>query len=330
MATLTAFSSIPAGLRLGACTLLYGLALIGGTAHANAPVPEGPLVSTEWLAANLNRADVRIVEVSVNPGLYERAHVPGAVNFSWHNDLNDKVRRDIVGKEQFEKLLSQAGVKDGTTVVLYGDTNNWFAAWGAWVFDIYGVQNVKLLDGGRKKWEAENRPLNNRAPEYAATTYRVGKVNTALRARLTDALASAEGRSDAKLIDIRSADEIPGQGLRPGRRAGTGHPRRPHPRCRQRALGPGRARGRHVQTGRRAQEALCRRGHRRQQAGHHLLPHRRALQPHLVCAVQDPGLPGAQLRRLVDRIRQLRGCADQQPGRHGLGCEMIRQPIHLS
>jgi thiosulfate/3-mercaptopyruvate sulfurtransferase len=192
MATLTAFSSIPAGLRLGACTLLYGLALIGGTAHANAPVPEGPLVSTEWLAANLNRADVRIVEVSVNPGLYERAHVPGAVNFSWHNDLNDKVRRDIVGKEQFEKLLSQAGVKDGTTVVLYGDTNNWFAAWGA-----------------------ENRPLNNRAPEYAATTYRVGKVNTALRARLTDALASAEGRSDAKLIDIRSADEYQGKVFAP-------------------------------------------------------------------------------------------------------------------
>jgi thiosulfate/3-mercaptopyruvate sulfurtransferase len=169
MATLTAFSSIPAGLRLGACTLLYGLALIGGTAHANAPVPEGPLVSTEWLAANLNRADVRIVEVSVNPGLYERAHVPGAVNFSWHNDLNDKVRRDIVGKEQFEKLLSQAGVKDGTTVVLYGDTNNWFAAWGAWVFDIYGVQNVKLLDGGRKSGRPKTArsttaPRNMRPP----------------------------------------------------------------------------------------------------------------------------------------------------------------------
>lgn len=89
MATPTAFSTIPATLRQGACTVLYVAALIGGTAHANAPVPEGPLVSTEWLAANLNRADVRIVEVSVNPGLYERSHVPGAVNFSWHNDLID-------------------------------------------------------------------------------------------------------------------------------------------------------------------------------------------------------------------------------------------------
>src|SRR5256885_16769775 len=90
--------SLPAALRKGACTLLWGVALVGGAAHANAPVPEGPLVSTEWLAANLNRADVRIVEVSVNPGLYERSHVPGAVNFSWHNDLNDKVRRDKIGR----------------------------------------------------------------------------------------------------------------------------------------------------------------------------------------------------------------------------------------
>ncbi|MEG1771170.1 MAG: sulfurtransferase, partial [Comamonas sp.] len=107
------------------------------------------------------------------------------------------------------------GVKDDTTVVLYGDTNNWFAAWGAWVFDIYGVKNVKLLDGGRKKWEAENRPLNNRAPEYAATTYRVGKVNLDLRARLSDALAVAEGKSQAKLIDIRSSDEYQGKVFAP-------------------------------------------------------------------------------------------------------------------
>jgi thiosulfate/3-mercaptopyruvate sulfurtransferase len=215
MAQSTAFSSVPSAWRHGAGVLLYSLALVGGAAQANTPVPEGPLVSTEWLAANLQRPDVRVIEVSVNPGLYERSHVPGAVNLSWHNDLNDRLRRDIVGKEQFEKLLSQAGVKDGTTVVLYGDSNNWFAAWGAWVFDIYGVQNVKLLDGGRKKWEAENRPLNNRAPEYAATSYRVTKVQANLRARLGDALASAEGRSDARLIDIRSADEYQGKVFAP-------------------------------------------------------------------------------------------------------------------
>ena len=186
-------------------------------AFANTPqaVPSGALVSTEWLAANLQRPDVRVIEVSVNPGLYERAHIPGAVNFSWHNDLNDKVRRDIVSKEAFEQLLSKGGVSDNTTVVLYGDTNNWFAAWGAWVFDVYGVKNVKLLDGGRKKWEAENRALNNRAPDYAATTYRVGQVNTDLRARLGDALAAVEAKGATQLVDIRSADEYQGKVFAP-------------------------------------------------------------------------------------------------------------------
>lgn len=193
-----------------------GLAsLASGAVSAATAIPAGPLVSTEWLSQNLDNPKVRVIEVSVNPGLYERAHVPGAVNFSWHNDLNDKVRRDIVGKQGFETLLSKAGVAPDTTVVLYGDTNNWFAAWGAWVFDLYGVKNVKLLDGGRKKWEAENRPLNNRAPEYAATTYRVGNINLDLRARLGDALAAAEGKSDAKLVDIRSADEYQGKVFAP-------------------------------------------------------------------------------------------------------------------
>ena len=190
---------------------LGGAMLVCSAAGAATSIPAGPLVSTEWLAHNLDNPQVRIVEVSVNQGLYERGHVPGAVNFSWHQDLNDRVRRDIVGKEAFEALLSKAGVSQDTTVVLYGDTNNWFAAWGAWVFDIYGVKKVKLLDGGRKKWEAENQPLNNRVPEFAATNYKVAKVNTDLRARLSDALAAAEGKSNAKLVDIRSADEYTGK-----------------------------------------------------------------------------------------------------------------------
>lgn len=195
---------------LRAC-IAGGMVLFSGSLLAATPIPAGPLVTTEWLAQNLDNQQIRIVEVSVNPGLYERGHVPGAVNFSWHQDLNDRVRRDIVGKEAFEALLSKAGVSQDTTVVLYGDTNNWFAAWGAWVFDIYGVKNVKLLDGGRKKWEAENQPLNNRVPELAATNYKVAKVNTDLRARLSDALAAAEGKSNAKLVDIRSADEYTGK-----------------------------------------------------------------------------------------------------------------------
>jgi thiosulfate/3-mercaptopyruvate sulfurtransferase len=190
------------------------LALALPAAHA-APAAGGPLVSTDWLEQNLKNPKVRVIEVSVNPGVYEKGHIPGAVNFSWHSDLNDRVRRDIVGKADFEKLLSTAGVGKDTTVVIYGDTNNWFAAWGAWVFDIYGVADVKLLDGGRKKWEAENRPLDNRAPDLAATSFKVQKVNAQLRARLGDVLAAVDGKSGDRLVDIRSPDEYSGKVFAP-------------------------------------------------------------------------------------------------------------------
>ncbi|MDR2688540.1 MAG: sulfurtransferase [Azoarcus sp.] len=186
-------------------------ALFSSIALAAVPVPDGPLVSTDWLAQNLGQDNVRVIEVSVNPGVYERSHIPGAVNFSWHTDLNDKVRRDIVSQENFEKLLSDAGVSDDKITVLYGDTNNWFAAWGAWVFDIYGVKNVKLLDGGRVKWEAENRPQDNRVPEHGKTAYKVTTLHADLRARLQDTVAAAEGKSETKLLDIRSPDEYAGK-----------------------------------------------------------------------------------------------------------------------
>ena len=187
------------------------LCLTGVLSSGVASASTDALVTTEWLAQNLDNKNVRVIEVSVNPGVYERAHIPGAVNLAWHTDLNDKVRRDIVGREAFESLLSKAGVTPDSTVVLYGDTNNWFAAWGAWVFDIYGVKNVKLLDGGRKKWEAENRALNNRVPDVVASQYKVLRVNSQLRARLSDALAAAEGKGNAKLLDIRSPDEFSGK-----------------------------------------------------------------------------------------------------------------------
>ncbi|WP_211166159.1 sulfurtransferase, partial [Azoarcus sp. TTM-91] len=190
--------------------LVAGVLVLAGLQAALA-APADVLVSTEWLEKNLNDPKLRIIEVSVNPGVYERGHVPGAVNFSWHTDLVDPVRRDIVGKENFEKLLRTAGVSTDSTVILYGDTNNWFAAWGAWVFDVYGIKNVKLLDGGRKKWEAENRPLAAVAKAPAPGNVRVVEVNDKLRARLPDVLAAAEKRSDAALVDIRSADEYQGK-----------------------------------------------------------------------------------------------------------------------
>ncbi len=173
------------------------------------------LVTTEWLQKNLGDPKVRVIEVSVNPGVFERGHVPGAANFVWHTDLADPVRRDIVSKENLQKLLRAAGVNQDSTVVLYGDTNNWFAAWGAWVFDIYGVKNVKLLDGGRRKWEAEKRELSSQVAAPKAGTITLADPNPALRARLADVLASAEKKSNAKLIDIRSPDEFNGKVIAP-------------------------------------------------------------------------------------------------------------------
>jgi len=179
-----------------------------------APVVAAPgdfLVSTDWLEKNLNNPKLRLIEVSVDTGVYERGHIQGAVNFKWHTDLVDPVKRDIVSKENFEKLLRQAGVNNDSAIVIYGDSNNWFAAWGAWVFDVYGVKNVKLLDGGRKKWEAEKRPLTPLATQVAAGNVKVSDANNALRARLIDVVAIANKKSDTALVDIRSPDEFTGK-----------------------------------------------------------------------------------------------------------------------
>jgi thiosulfate/3-mercaptopyruvate sulfurtransferase len=179
-----------------------------------APVVAAPsdfLVTTDWLEKNLNNPKLRLIEVSVDTGVYERGHIQGAVNFKWHTDLVDPVKRDIASKENFEKLLRQAGVNSDSTIVIYGDSNNWFAAWGAWVFDVYGVKNVKLLDGGRKKWEAEKRPLTPLATKVAAGNIKVSDANNSLRARLIDVVAIANKKSDTALVDIRSPDEFTGK-----------------------------------------------------------------------------------------------------------------------
>jgi len=193
-------------------SLLIAGSLLLGSAHA---APGDFLVSTDWLEKNINNPKLRLIEVSVNPGVFERAHIPGAVNFEWHTDLVDTVRRDIASQQNFEKLLRNAGINNDSTVVLYGDTNNWFAAWGAWVFDIYGVKDVKLLDGGRKKWETENRPLVAVTKTPAAGNIKISAANPALRARLSDVVASAEKKSNVALVDIRSPDEYSGKVFAP-------------------------------------------------------------------------------------------------------------------
>ncbi len=173
------------------------------------------IVDTDWLAERLNDPGVRVVEVSVNPGVYEQGHIPGAVNLRWHTDLVDTVRRDLVAPERFEKLLSDAGIGNDTTVVLYGDHNNWFAAWGVWVFAQYGHSDVRLLDGGRKKWELERRPLSTLPPDHRRTDYTITDRQPELRARIGDVLATVEGEAEYALVDIRSPDEFSGRVIAP-------------------------------------------------------------------------------------------------------------------
>lgn len=193
-------------------SLLAGALALGATvANAN---DIGPLVTTEWLESNLQNPEVRLIEVSVNPGVYERGHIPGATNVVWHTDLVDPVRRDIASKEQLESLLRNAGVNQDSTVILYGDTNNWFAAWGAWVLDVYGVENVALLDGGRKLWEAEGRPLATSPAALAAGNIALKEANTDLRALLPDVVAAVDA-GDHVIVDIRSPDEFSGKVIAP-------------------------------------------------------------------------------------------------------------------
>lgn len=198
-------------LRRTVAVLATSVAL-AGTALAQSDA----LVTTDWLEKNLDNPKVRIVEVSVEPGLFERGHIQGAQNVVWHTDLVDTVERDIAKPEKFQALARKLGIDKDVTVVLYGDSNNWFAAWGAWVFDIYGLRdNVKLLDGGRKKWELEKRPVSTNPQPAKASSFTVAEPNRKLRARLSDVVATVEKKSDARVLDIRSADEFSGKIIAP-------------------------------------------------------------------------------------------------------------------
>ena len=193
-----------------ATTLAVGL---GAVALATASLAQGssPLVNGEWLEKNLNDPKVRIVEVSVEPGLFERGHIPNAQNVVWHTDLVDPVRRDIATPESFQALARKLGIDKDTTLVLYGDNNNWFAAWGAWVFKSYGFDNVKLLDGGRKKWEADKRPYDSRVSSVPASNVAVSTSNSKLRARLADVSDAVARKTSVTIVDIRSPDEFSGK-----------------------------------------------------------------------------------------------------------------------
>lgn len=197
--------------RIKLVTSALGGLFLSAISLATAGASEA-LVTADWLKENLDNPKVRVFEVSVDTGVYERGHIPGAVNLNWYTDLVDKEKRDIAARENFQSLLQKAGVGDDTTIVLYGDNNNWFAAWGAWIFETYGLgDRVKLLDGGRKLWEAQGLPFDTSAPATAETKLKLAEPDTSVRARFVDVVAVAEGKHNIKLVDIRSADEYSGK-----------------------------------------------------------------------------------------------------------------------
>ncbi|NED55109.1 sulfurtransferase [Micromonospora aurantiaca] len=170
------------------------------------------LVSAEWAEKNLGAPGIVFVEVDEDTSAYETGHIAGAVKLDWRTDLQDQVRRDFVNKSQFEALLSDRGIANDDTVILYGGNNNWFAAYAYWYFKLYGHRDVKLLDGGRKKWELDARPLVTDVAERPKTQYVAQEPDTSIRA-FRDEVVAAIGTKN--LVDVRSPDEFAGRLLAP-------------------------------------------------------------------------------------------------------------------
>ncbi|MDR7555043.1 MAG: sulfurtransferase [Armatimonadota bacterium] len=172
------------------------------------------LVETGWVAEHLGDPALRIVEVSVDRTAYDQGHIPGALNLDWKVDLTDPLRRDLPSQAQFEALLSEAGISNDHTVVFYGDNNNWFAAWAYWIFQYYGHRAARIMNGGRRKWIDEGRPLVQDVPSYPQTQYRAAAPNPEIRA-LRDYVLARLGQPGHGLVDVRSPREYTGELLAP-------------------------------------------------------------------------------------------------------------------
>ena len=172
------------------------------------------IVSTDWVAEHGGDANVRLVEVDVDTSAYDQGHVAGAIGWNWTTDLQDTLQRDIISKSQMEQLLGSSGIGNDTTVILYGDNNNWFAAWAFWQMRLYGHTSVKLMNGGRAKWEAEGKSLTTDAPSHAAASYSASEANNSIRALRDDVLEAVNAGTHA-LVDVRAPAEFSGELLAP-------------------------------------------------------------------------------------------------------------------
>ena len=172
------------------------------------------LVDDDWVEAHVNDPNVRLIEVDVDTKAYDQGHIPFAVSFNWQKELQDQIVRSPVSKEQLERLLGSVGVDNDTTVVLYGDNNNWFAAWALWILKYYGHHDVRLLDGGRVKWLADKREITTNVPSYETKTYHAGEPVTDIRA-LRDQIFPKLGQAGVALVDVRSPGEYSGELLAP-------------------------------------------------------------------------------------------------------------------
>jgi thiosulfate/3-mercaptopyruvate sulfurtransferase len=167
------------------------------------------LVETEWVAQNLNDPNIRIIESDEDPLLYAIGHIPNAVQVDWFTTLQHPLRRDFVTREQFESIASTLGITNDTTLVFYGDKSNWFACYALWLFQYYGHQNVKIMNGGRTKWEQEKRPLVKDVPSFAPTTYKATAADKSIRAFRDDVFKALEAKKP--LVDVRSPKEYSGE-----------------------------------------------------------------------------------------------------------------------
>jgi len=172
------------------------------------------LVETSWVAEHLDDPKVRVVEIDVDTTAYDEAHVPGALGWNWSKELCDTHVRDIVPQDKFERLMSASGIGNDTTVIVYGDNNNWFACWGLWQMKIYGHADVRVMNGGRNKWLKEGRPVTTDIAKYPAAAYKASEPDFSIRSFLPEVM-TAEQKKSAALVDVRSPGEYSGEILAP-------------------------------------------------------------------------------------------------------------------